>query len=272
MKIRDKVALVLGGGKGIGREIGLTLAKKGTTVIMTHFDWPEESAAMKRELTALPGDHLTLSIDLRSPKAISLMMEEITNHYGQLHILINNIERGGMPVVHGEYTEDQWDLEFDTTLKAKRWVFHHALPLIKRSGGGAVINISSIAALIGRCGPASLIFNDGYCAANRGVGLLTESWARQAAPEVRVNELMLGFVDSRHAQGTRGWGLLSKKQQEAILNHTLVGRTGSHDDVVKAVLYLLQDADFMTGATLRLDGGYILGGSPVQPMPQGVDE
>ncbi len=81
---------------------------------------------------------------------------------------------------------------------------------------------------------------------------------------------MLGFVETRHGPGTRGWGLLSGAQQEAIRGHTLLGRTGTLEDVVKAVLFLLRDAPFMTGSVLRLDGGYVLGGEKMQPMPPGV--
>ena len=90
------------------------------------------------------------------------------------------------------------------------------------------------------------------------------------APEVRVNEIMLGFVETRHAQKTRGWGLLTKPQRQALLDHTLLQRTGTIDDVVKTVLYILKDAPFMTGSVLRLDGGYVLGGDKVGEMPEGV--
>jgi 3-oxoacyl-[acyl-carrier protein] reductase len=90
------------------------------------------------------------------------------------------------------------------------------------------------------------------------------------APQVRVNEIMLGIFESRHAQGTRGWDLLSATQKEALLDHTLLGRTGRIEDVVKAVRFLIEEAPFMTGATLRLDGGYVLGGDKVLPMPKGV--
>jgi 3-oxoacyl-[acyl-carrier protein] reductase len=133
-----------------------------------------------------------------------------------------------------------------------------------------VVNLSSIAGLVGRSGPVSLIFNDGYAAANRAVGLLTESWARVAAPEVRVNEIMLGLVATRHAAQTRGWGLLEPDQKQALLDHTLLGRTGTIEDVVKAVRFIIEDALFMSGSVVRLDGGYVLGGEKVAPMPAGV--
>jgi 3-oxoacyl-[acyl-carrier protein] reductase len=271
MNLTGKIALVLGGAKGLGREICFYLAGQGVTVLTAYWDWPVESASLRRDLAALGPDHQAIEADLREPAAVAELFSQIRRHHDHLDILINNIERGGMPVVHGEYTSDQWDLELETTLKAKRWVFQHALPLLKKSGAGAVVNISSIAGLVGRCGPAGLIFNDGYSAANRGIGLLTESWARAGAPEVRVNELMLGFFETRHAQGTRGWGLLTGEQRQAIIDHTLLGRTGRNEDLLPAIRFLLTGADYLTGATLRLDGGYLLGGEKVPPMPPGVE-
>ena len=90
------------------------------------------------------------------------------------------------------------------------------------------------------------------------------------APGVRVNEIMLGFFTTRHAEETRGWGLLQETEKKAIIDHTLLQRTGTLEDVAKAVIFILRDAPFMTGAVLRLDGGYILGGEKVPDMPPGV--
>jgi 3-oxoacyl-[acyl-carrier protein] reductase len=87
---------------------------------------------------------------------------------------------------------------------------------------------------------------------------------------VRVNELMLGVFETRHGPGTRGWSLLSDRQRQAIVEHTLLARIGRVDDVVRAVRFLVDDAPFMTGSVMRLDGGYPLGGEPVAPMPEGV--
>lgn len=270
MDIAGKTALVLGGAKGIGRAIGLALAKAGADVILTWHDWPEDAAAMKRELAELPGNHLAIQVDLREPAEIARLFDTIRARYDALHILINNIERGGMPVVHGEYTPAQWELEMATTLKAKWWVMRHGLPLLRESGGGAVVVISSIAGVVGRSGPAGLIFNDGYAAANRAVSSLTETWAREGAPTVRINELMLGFFESRHAEGTRGWELLSEEEKKALRDHILLGRTGTIEEIVKSVFFLIKDASYLTGSVLRLDGGYVLGGERVPPMPKGV--
>ena len=179
------------------------------------------------------------------------------------------IERGGMPIVHGPYTPEQWDMEMDTTVKAKWWVFNEALPLLKKAESGVVINISSIAGEVGRAGPAGLIFNDAYSAANRAIASFTRNWARMAAPLIRVNELRLGFFESRHAEGTRGWALLTEFERQAIHDRTLLHRSGTLAEVVKAVLFLIDDATFMTGSTLCLDGGYTLGHDLVPTMPVG---
>ena len=271
MKLQGKIALVLGGAKGIGKAVGFALAKAGATVVLTHHDWPEDAAVMQAELAALEGDHLAVKVDLRDPAAVQELLSTLRARYGGLHILINNIERGGMPVVHGPYTPEQWELEMATTLRAKWWVMRYALPILQESAEGAVITLSSIAGIVGRSGPAGLIFNDGYSAANRAVSSFTETWAREGAPAVRVNELMLGFFETRHGEQTRGWDLLGAEQQTAIRDHILLQRTGRIEEIVAAVFFLLRDATYMTGAVLRLDGGYVLGGEKIPPMPVGVD-
>jgi len=276
MELHGKIALVLGAAKGIGKAIGFALAAEGATVIFTYHDWPEDAALMRRELDELAGDHLAAQVDLRDPHEVEKLIHDIHKKFGTLHILINNIERGGMPIVHGSYDRPintgQWDLEMDTTLKAKWLVFHHALPLLKSAGEGVAVTLSSIAGIVGRSGPAGLIFNDGYAAANRAVSSLTETWAREAAPTVRVNELMLGLFATRHAEGTRGWQELSDQQQQAVCDHTLLQRTGRLEEIVRAVLFLVKDATYMTGSVLRLDGGYVLGGTEATPMPAGILE
>ncbi|MBW2593637.1 MAG: SDR family oxidoreductase [Deltaproteobacteria bacterium] len=270
MKIKNKVALVLGSIKGIGRGIGLELARQGARLALTHYDWEESLDEMKQDFAASGVDHLIVRINLLETESIPGLIQKVIDRFGRLDILINNIERGGWPVVHGPYVKKQWDLEMATTLRAKQWVFDSALPHLKASGNGLVINLSSIAAIVGRSGPAAWIFNDGYAAANRGISLLTETWARLGAPRVRVNEIMLGVMDTRHGAGTRGWNLLSREQKQSLIEHTLLQRTGTIDDVVRAVCFIIKDAPFMTGSVLRLDGGYILGSEKIAPMPAGV--
>jgi 3-oxoacyl-[acyl-carrier protein] reductase len=262
-------ALVLGATRGIGRAIAMALAESGSRIIAPYYDWPEESLSLGQHLATLPGDHLVVKADLRDPDQVKGLLALVGKECGNLHILINNIERGGMPIVHGPYTPEQWDLEMDTTVKAKWWVFNEALPLLKKAENGVVINISSIAGEVGRAGPAGLIFNDAYAAANRAVTSFTRTWAKMAAPLIRVNELRLGFFETRHAEGTRGWELLTRAERQAIHDRTLLQRSGTLGEVVKAVLFLINDATFMTGSTLCLDGGYTLGHDLVPALPNG---
>ncbi len=270
--LRDRVALVLGASKGIGKGIGLRLAREGVRVALNYHDWEESLGAMERDFKDVGGDHLVLKTDLLDTDAIPGLIDKVLHRFGRLDILINNIERGGWPVVHGPYVRHQWDLEMATTLRAKWWVYHYALPHLKATGDGLVVNITSISGHVGRSGPAGRIFNDGYAAANRAVSSFTEMWAREAAPEVRVNELMLGFVQTRHGPETRGWGLLTETQRQEIIYHTPLRRLGRIEDVADAVLFMARDAPFMTGSTVRLDGGYILGGEYVEPLPKGVED
>jgi 3-oxoacyl-[acyl-carrier protein] reductase len=270
MNLKGKVALVLGAVKGIGKGLSLSLAAEGVSLALAYHDWEDHLPSLEKDIAETGVPHLIIETDLRDTAQVENLLAKIIDRFGRLDILINNIERGGWPIVHGPYVREQWDLELETTLRAKQWIFNQALPHLKATGNGIVINFSSIAGLVGRSGPASLIFNDGYAAANRGISLLTETWARLGAPEVRVNEIMLGFFETRHGPGTRGWRLLSPQQKQALIDHTLLERTGTIDDVIKTLLYIIKDAPFMTGTVLRLDGGYTVGGEPILPMPPGV--
>ena len=215
-----------------------------------------------------------MAADLRQEAAVAALCSRIAQEWGGLDIVINNIERGGMPVVHGDYSRpvnhEEWELELDTTVRAKWLVWRQSLPLLQRAEQAVVVNISSIAGLVGRSGPASLLFSDGYAVANRALGVLTEQWAREGAPRIRVNEVMLGLIASRHGPGTRGWQQLTPEQRQELSGHVLLGRTGRPEEVAQAVLFLVRDADYCTGTVLRVDGGYLLGGEPVADMPPGL--
>ncbi len=269
-----KVAIVTGAIRGIGLTIAKLLMKRGISCIVTYYDWLDDLDLMKRELDALKNasgaDYISISADLRKKEDVKVVVNSAISRFGRLDILINNIERGGWPIVHGPYTKKQWELEFETTVTSKWYLFNEAIKYLKDSVDGCVINITSISGLTGRSGPAGVIFNDCYSLSNRAIGLLTEQWAKIGAPNVRVNELMLGFFETRHGPKTRGWILLDDNQRKAVIDHTLLKRTGNLEDIKKAVEFLVFNASFMTGQRIILDGGYLLGGECVPSMPKGV--
>lgn len=274
MELAGKRAVVAGAARGIGRAIARALAAEGARLALPWYDWPESAAELEAEFAG--EGRLLMRADLRREEDAAALFARIREAWGGLDILVNNIERGGMPVVHGDYSRPvnagQWARELDTTLTAKRLLWRQALPLLREAPEAAALNITSIAGLTGRSGPAGLLFSEGYAAANRAVSALTAQWAREGAPRIRVNELMLGLVETRHGPGTRGWQALSDAERQALLDHTLLQRTGRPEEVAKAAIFLLRDAEFCTGATLRLDGGYVLGGERVPEMPVGVLE
>ncbi len=271
MKLSGKTALIPGASRPIGRAIARLFAAEGAHLLLPVYDWLESITEMEEEFSRQNFPVDVFHLDLRKDHAAQ-KLKEAASIRGGLDYLINNIERGGMPVVHGSYflphNEGQWEREFDTTLKAKWLLFEHCLPQLRK--GGAVVNISSIAAKCGRSGAGAPFFSDGYAAANRAIRSFTKTWARKAAPHIRVNELMLGLIQHRHGEGTRGWSALADTEKEAIKKHILLKRTGQPEEVAKMVFFLAVEASYMTGTTLEMDGGFSLGAAEVPPLPPGI--
>ena len=270
--IAGKTALIGGASRAFGRAIADKFAKAGAKLVLPVYDWPDSISELKREYKERGIPAHIVQVDLRKKDDVKRLAQQIEEFSGSLDFLINNIERGGMPIVHGSYdhphNSEQWQREIDTTLTAKWLVFHHCFPLIEK--GGAVLNISSIAGEIGRSGAGAPFFNDGYAAANRAVQSLTEVWAREAAPEIRVNELVVGLIEHRHGKGTRGWGALSEKEHAEILQEVLLGRTGTPAEVAEMAYFLTVEASYTTGSVVKMDGGISLGARKVPPMPIGI--
>ena len=270
----QRTILLPGASRPIGRAIARRFAREGYSLILPYWDWPESVEEMQAEFAAEGFEFWAFSCDLRSEGEVARMAEEIASRYAAINILVNNIERGGMPVVHGAYSlphnSGQWELEFATCLTAKMLLYRSALPLLRKNSQAAVVNISSIAGQTGRSGPVAPVFSDGYSAANRAIQSFTEQWAREVAPDIRVNELMLGIIAARHGEGTRGWQAMTDEEKNVIQQRILLGRQGSPEEIAEAVYFLAVQATYITGAVLRMDGGYLLGDGRVPELPPGI--
>ncbi len=274
MTLKGRTVLIPGASRSVGRAIAQKFGEENATLILPVFDWPDSVSEMENAFTEQQFDFHTISADLRTKagaQAVAALIEEKT---GKLDYLVNNIERGGMPIVHGSYdhphNDGQWELEIETTLKGKWLLYQNCYELLSKSTVASVVNISSISGSIGRSGPASVFFNDGYSAANRAIDSLTEQWAREGASKIRVNGVVLGLIEGRHGENTRGWTALTEEQKIEIKDHILLGRTGKPEEVADAVFFITVQASYMTGSVLRMDGGYALGGNKVPAMPPGI--
>lgn len=274
MRLSKTTALIPGASRPIGRAIANVFGKKGAKLYLPVFDWPDSITDLEKDFQKKEYNFSILKTDLRDQNEVIKLKKKVESDCNHLDYLINNIERGGMPIIHGSYNHphnaEQWDLEFDTTVKAKYLLYDSFLPLLKMAHSPAIVNISSIASEIGRSGPCALLFNDGYSAANRAIYNLTKTWAKENAPSIRVNELMLGIFQHRHGEHTRGWGELSNTEKKEIIERIPLNRTGTIEEAAKTVFFLAVEATYMTGSILYLDGGISLGPDQVPPIPPGV--
>ena len=134
-ELRDRVVLVPGASRPIGRAIAHSFARRGAILVLpTYPDWPESNQEMEREFNRAAYEYVCRSCDLTSSEQTRALLAEVQDRFGVLHYLINNIDRGGMPIVHGTYDSEvnrhQWQLEFDTTLKAKHHLYRHSVDLL----------------------------------------------------------------------------------------------------------------------------------------------
>lgn len=259
-RVQGKVALVTGGASGIGRACALLLGKEDATVIVTDVqdDMGQDTAAkIKRD----GGDAMYLNHNVTDEDAWIRVIGEIRSCYGKLHVLVNN---AGIAVA-GPVTDmslADWRRQQAINLDGVFLGTKHALPLMRESGGGSIINMSSLAGLKGAAGLS------GYCATKGGVRLFTKAVALECAAakdKVRVNSVHPGIIETpiwgAIAEGMPGEALSATRANAPDLDalSTMIvpmGVKGLPEDIAEGVLYLASDASrYVTGTELVIDGG-----------------
>ena len=245
-RLGGKVAIVTGAGPGIGRAIPQAFAREGASVTLVDVQTQaaEETVAAIR---AAGGDAQVMQGDAANSADWRLVVEQTVRQFGRLDILVNSASwTRALPAVDLE--EEDWDRSIAVTLKSVYLGAKHCIPPMLRSGGGAIVNISSANGLISNPGFAA------YSAAKSGVIGLTRNLAIDYGLQgIRVNAICPGLIINSRTEER----LLSDQQEaRGCLDPYLVGRWGRPEDVAFAALYLASDeAAFVTGAVLAVDGG-----------------
>ena len=242
--LRGKVALVTGAGRGIGREIALTLAGYGAAVIVNYNGSKEKADRVVKEITEAGGTAEAVQCSVADYEACGEMIRNALEKYGRIDILVNNagITRDNLAV---KISEADFDAVMDTNLKGTFFTIKHMYRAFLKQRGGRIINLASVSGLLGNAGQAN------YSASKAGVIGLTKSIARElAARGVTVNAVAPGYIDTDMTQA------MPESAKEAVLAQIPQKRVGTPRDVAEAVAFLASDkASYITGQVLSVEKG-----------------
>lgn len=243
MNLQEKVALITGGGTGIGREIALSYAREGASIVVNYSRSEKEAMTTAQEIRDLDVSALAIKADVSQDTQVREMVDKVMKEYGRLDILVNNAGTTTFvdaPDLEG-LTEEIWDRILAVNLKGTFFCSRAVVPAMKSHDRGNIINISSIAGITG------IGSSMAYSASKAGIICLTKSLARTLAPEIQVNTIAPGFVDTRW---TADWPEFRKMHEET----TPMKRVAMPEDIAEAALFLVH-SDFVTGQVIIVDGG-----------------
>lgn len=252
MRHAGKNAFITGAGSGIGRATALRLASEGAAILVTDvtLDGAQETV---RLIEDAGGTALAARVDVRSAEEIRAAVELARTQWGSLHLLVNN---AGVVTEHSfeTLTEEAWDFVFDINLKGQFLVAREVASLMARSGGGAIVNLSTVEALVvvTSTGTAQPHYN----ASKGGVPMLTKALAVElASKDIRVNCVAPGPIATDFFDLE---GVTSPAAMEFMNQRLLVQRIGRPDDIASAISWLLSDeASWVDGIQLPVDGGWL---------------
>jgi NAD(P)-dependent dehydrogenase (short-subunit alcohol dehydrogenase family) len=254
--LQGKVALITGGTSGIGQDSAVLFAKAGAKVVIAGRRETEGKETVE-QVRAAGGEGIFLKTDVSKATDVEALVQKTVEKFGRLDVAFNNagIEGNWIPIT--EQPEEDWDRTIDINLKGVWLCLKYQIrQMLKLGGGGAIVNMSSIAGLMGGAGSAT------YCASKHGVIGLTKSAALENARNgIRVNAVCPAVIETPMADR-----LFSEPEvNKYALGFHPLGRFGKSREISEAVLWMCSDrSSYMTGQYIVVDGGFLAGPNPPQ--------
>jgi 3-oxoacyl-[acyl-carrier protein] reductase len=242
--LKDKVVLVTGASRGIGRAVAGVLAAQGATVVLGARDAARLEAAVK-EIREAGGRAEALTLDVSNRASVEAAVESVVDAHGRIDALVNNagVTRDTLLL---RMKDEDWQAVLDTNLTGVYLCTQAAIkPMIKQRRG-RIVNVTSVVGLVGNAGQAN------YAASKAGVVGFTKSVAREVASRgITVNAVAPGFVETDMTAG------MTDKARDAVTGAIPMGRVGQPEDIAGAVAFLISDSSaYITGQVLGVDGGF----------------
>ncbi|MCC8089447.1 MAG: SDR family oxidoreductase [Rikenellaceae bacterium] len=245
--LNDKVAIVTGGGSGFGKAMAELYSQEGAKVVITDID--DDGNDTVSEIEKNGGRAFFVKADVSKPSDCEKVVNEAVAKFGRLDIAFNNAGIGGANAPIGEYPIDGWDKIIAINLSSVFYGMRYQIPAMLKSGGGVIVNMSSILGQVGFAGSC------GYVAAKHGVVGLTQNVALEYGQKnIRANAVGPGFVDTHLTHDL----MTDKKEYDFLVSKHPMGRLGKVEEIVDLVLWLSSDrASFCNGGFYPVNGGYL---------------